>query len=58
MTDARDVTLAAERAKEAVEAYAALLFEWNAPDDEHTRFQLHALVDEVIDEHEAYILAP
>lgn len=39
-----------EAAREALEAYAESLRFWNAPDDEHTRFQLRSLLDEAMDE--------
>jgi hypothetical protein len=39
-----------ENAREALEAYAESLRFWNAPDDEHTRYQLRSLLDEAMDE--------
>lgn len=45
----RDVVLAAEDAKAAMEHYALVARAWNAPDDEHTKIQLRALTEEVIE---------
>jgi hypothetical protein len=36
--------------EEELREYAGLLRFWNAPDDEHTRLQLRALVEDVIAE--------
>lgn len=46
--DSRDLTLLAERADDAMRAYATALLAWNAPDAEHTRYQLRHLVEDVI----------
>jgi hypothetical protein len=46
----RDVAHQREAAEAAMTEFAAALRYWNAPDDEHTRIQLRALVEAVIEE--------
>lgn len=47
-SSARDLDLAREKAEDALTEYARLAFGWNAPDDEHTRLSLQAMVQRVI----------
>lgn len=46
----RDIAETHERADEALREYARALKFWNAPDDEHTRYQLRGLVERAIKE--------
>jgi hypothetical protein len=41
---------AAEEAQSALMHFAELLQAWNSPDDEHTRYQLTAVLDAVLGE--------
>lgn len=55
--DVREIDVARREALDAVTRYAELSRRWNAPDDEHTRWQLRRLVDDVIQD-VMYDLAP
>ncbi len=46
--DVRAIDVARREAVEAVTRYVELSRAWNAPDDEHTRWQARRLVDEAI----------
>lgn len=46
--DPRDIYAARQEAVDAVTRYAELARAWNAPDDEHTCYQLRRIVDDVI----------
>lgn len=48
--DPRELDDARTRADEALREYAALLKAWNAPDDEHTRFQVRSIAEWVVRE--------
>lgn len=48
--DSRTVTWWREQAEIALVAYAKTLRSWNFPDDEHTRYQLRGMVEDVIKE--------
>ncbi len=50
MADVRALNVAREEAEDALGTYAAALRVWNAPDDEHTRMQLHSLVEHIFEE--------
>ena len=45
----REMRYAREQCEEWLTNYARALRYWNAPDDEHTRLQLRALVEEIIE---------
>lgn len=45
----RDLDYARAQAEDALQIYAGLLQFWNAPDNEHTRIQLHSLVEDCIE---------
>ena len=47
--EARDVQSAREDAEEAMRRYAEAAWYWNAPDEEHTRYQLRSLADTAFD---------
>lgn len=55
--DRREIYTARSEAVDAVTRYAELARAWNAPDDEHTRYQIRRLVDDVIQD-VMYDLAP
>lgn len=46
----RELDRARNEAEEALIRYADLARAWNAPDDEHTRYQIRRLVDDVIED--------
>jgi hypothetical protein len=46
----REILAVREEARDALGSYAEALRFWNAPDDEHTRHQLRAVLDEAMDE--------
>lgn len=48
--DVRDVRIAAEDAAESLARFGRLSRQWNAPDDEHTRFQMRAVLDAALEE--------
>lgn len=48
--DYRQLASARRDAEEALFRYAELARVWNAPDDEHTRYQIRRLVDDVIED--------
>lgn len=50
MLDMREVRIKREWAEEALAGYARVLRDWNAPDDEHTRLTLRAMVEDTIKE--------
>lgn len=46
--DPRQVDILASNAESDLDAYATALREWNAPDDEHTKYQLRLMLDRVV----------
>jgi hypothetical protein len=49
---AREIELAREELREALDEYARLAFGWNAPDDEYTRRSIRAMAEAAINEHD------